>query len=151
MQGSTTLTSFPTAAPHGCPEPPNHWLAPAGLAELASKAGSFVPAVDEAAQLEAGRQLNLLHQLKAGLLAASNQEASTGYDSVPAASPAPVAWTSVAPAVPHLAAPLNDGCSALAACWEQEVAHLQASSSLEASGVSAGTAADLLACRPHHQ
>ncbi|KAI3429666.1 hypothetical protein D9Q98_005751 [Chlorella vulgaris] len=133
IEGSTTLTSFPTAAPHGCPEPPNHWLAPAGLAELASKAGSFVPAVDEAAQLEAGRQLNLLHQLKAGLLAASNQEASTGYDSVPAASPVPVAWTSVAPAVPHLAAPLNDGCSALAACWEQEVAHLQASSSLEAS------------------
>ncbi|KAL4855418.1 hypothetical protein ACK3TF_003964 [Chlorella vulgaris] len=136
---STTLTSFPVAStmldpvraatPLGCPEPPINWLAPAGLAEI----GNCVLTGDAAAQCEAGRQLNLLSQLKAGLLAASNQEVSTGNDVVPAASAAPVAWTAVEPAAPHLAEPLSDGGSALAACWEQEVSQLRASSSAQPS------------------
>jgi hypothetical protein len=119
------------ATPPGCPEPPINWLAPAGLAEF----GNCVPTGDAAAQCEAGRQLNLLSQLKAGLLAASNQGASTDNDAVPAASAEPVAWTAVEPAAPHLAEPLSDGGSALAACWEQEVSQLRASSSAQPSGV----------------
>ncbi len=105
-----------------------NWLAPAGFAEFGVLAG------DAAAQCEAGRQLNLLSQLKAGL-AANSQEVSTDNDAVPAASAEPVAWTAVEPAVPHLAEPLSDGGSALAACWEQEVSQLRASSSAQPSGV----------------
>jgi hypothetical protein len=133
--GSLMLGATCAAAPHGCPEPPVHWLSPAGLAELASNAGNSGPTGGDAAQDEAKRQLNLLSQLKAGLLAASNQEASTGNDAVPAASAAPVACTAVEPAAPHLAEPLSDGGSALAACWEQEVSQLRASSSAQPSGV----------------
>ncbi|KAL4855434.1 hypothetical protein ACK3TF_003975 [Chlorella vulgaris] len=131
--GSLMLGATCAAAPHGCPEPPVHWLSPAGLAELASNAGNSGPTGGDAAQVEAKRQLNLLSQLKAGLLAASNQEASTGNDAVPAASAAPVACTAVEPAAPHLAEPLSDGGSVLAACWEQEVSQLQASSSAQPS------------------
>ncbi|KAL4855424.1 Mitogen-activated protein kinase kinase kinase 9 [Chlorella vulgaris] len=127
--GSLTLGAARAAAPHGCREPPINWLAPAGLAEY----GNCVPTGDAAAQCEAGRQLDLLSQLKAGLLAASNQEISTDQDAVPAASAAPVAWTAVEPAAPHLAEPLSDGGSALAACWEQEVSQLRASSSAQPS------------------
>ncbi|KAI3432731.1 hypothetical protein D9Q98_004272 [Chlorella vulgaris] len=131
--GSLMLGATCATAPHGCPEPPIHWLSPAGLAELASNAGNSGPTGGDAAQVEAKRQLNLLSQLKAGLLAASNQEASTGNDAVPAASAAPVACTAVEPAAPHLAEPLSDGGSALAACWEQEVSQLRASSSAQPS------------------
>lgn len=72
-------------------------------------------------QFQAGRQPDMLGQVKAGLLTASNQEASTDVDAVHAATAKPVAWTVVEPAAPHLAEPLKDGGSALAACWEQEV------------------------------
>ncbi|KAI3432722.1 hypothetical protein D9Q98_004264 [Chlorella vulgaris] len=134
----TTHTSFSVsslldisyaAAPCGFPEPPTNWLAPGGLAERASSAGNRGPTGAAAAQVEAKRQLSLLGQLKAGLLTASNQEASARTDAVRAASAEPVAWTAVAPSAPHFAEPLSESGSTLAACWEQEVLQLQAPSS----------------------
>jgi hypothetical protein len=143
VQAPTTHTSFSVsslldisyaAAPCGFPEPTTNWLAPGGLAERASSAGNRGPTGDAAAQVEAKRQLSLLGQLKAGLLTASNQEASARTDAVRAASAEPVAWTAVAPSAPHFAEPLSESGSMLAACWEQEVLQLQAPSS-HASGM----------------
>ncbi|EFN59768.1 expressed protein [Chlorella variabilis] len=73
----------------GCPEPPEHWLAPAGHADISAVAAGFVRSGDAAAQAEAERQLRLLRELKAKLLAASNQEASSGCE-VSAAAPSSV-------------------------------------------------------------
>jgi hypothetical protein len=101
----------PTTSLHGCPEPPEHWLAFAAAAtagpatvDLAAMAAGFVPAGNAAAQAEADRQLRLLRELKAQLLAASNQaasscgEAAVSMAGAAAAPPSPVAY-SLAPAL----------------------------------------------------